>query len=304
MRKTIAAVIAVVTLVSTAAAQPLGEPVEIHHIHGLAIDRRDAGVVYVATHTGLVRLKQGAVPAWVGTQRFDFMGFTSHPSEAGVVFASGHPDIPTYQRDKVGNLGLLVSRNGGQTWQSVALRGQADFHAMTYSPRDGGRLFGWSVAGEPGLYRVSTTTWKAERLTARGLDNVISLAASTDPRGPLLAGTASGLRVSNDGGATWTAATGLPASVPVTAVVYHPIDARRVYAYVHKAGGGLHRSEDGGRAWRATGFVAGADTPVIALTAGHDNDVAMATTAADVARSGDGGSSWIVLVTRGRVVTR
>src|SRR5688572_7490590 len=107
MPKTIAAVLAVVTLVSTGAAQPPGEPVEIHHIHGLAIDRRDAGVVYVATHTGLVRLKPGAPPAWVGAQRFDFMGFTTHPSTAGVMFASGHPDVPTYQRDKVGNLGLL-----------------------------------------------------------------------------------------------------------------------------------------------------------------------------------------------------
>jgi photosystem II stability/assembly factor-like uncharacterized protein len=303
MPKTIAAVLAVVTLVSTAAAQPPGDPVEIHHIHGLAIDRQDAGVVYVATHTGLVRLKQGAAPAWVGAQRFDFMGFTTPPGAAGVMFASGHPDVPTYQRDKVGNLGLLVSRDGGRTWQSVAMRDRADFHAMTYSPRDGGRLFGWSVAGERGLYRVSTATWKAERLTARGLDNVISLAASADPRGPLLAGTASGLRVSRDGGATWTAAAGLPAGAPVTAVVYHPTDAGRVYAYVHKAGG-LHRSDDGGRTWKATGFVAGPDTPVIALAAGHADDVAMATTAADVARSGDGGASWIALVARGRAVTR
>ena len=304
MPKIIAAVLAVVTLVSAAAAQPAADRVEIHHIHGLAIDSHDAGVVYVATHTGLARLKSGAAPAWVGAQRFDFMGFTTHPSTAGVMFASGHPDVPTYQRDKVGNLGLLVSRDGGRAWQSVALRGEADFHAMTYSPRDGGRLFGWSVAGERGLYRISTATWKAERLTAAGLDNVISLAASPDPRGPLLAGTASGLRVSRDGGATWTAAAGLPAGSPVTAVAYHPTDTERVYAYVHKAGGGLHRSEDGGRTWKATGFTAGPETPVVALAAGHADDVAMATSAADVARSGDGGSTWIALVTRGRAVTR
>ena len=304
MPKIIAAVLAVATLVTAAAAQPPGDRVDIHHIHGLAIDRHDARVVYVATHTGLARLESGAPPAWVGAQRFDFMGFTTHPSTAGVMFASGHPDVPTYQRDKVGNLGLLVSRDGGRTWQSVALRGEADFHAMTYSPRDGGRLFGWSVAGERGLYRISTATWKAERLTAAGLDNVISLAASPDPRGPLLAGTASGLRVSRDGGATWTAAAGLPAGAPVTAVVYHPTDAGRVYAYVHKVGGGLHRSEDGGRTWKATGFTAGPDTLVVALAAGHADDVAMATSAADVARSGDGGASWIALVTRGRAVTR
>src|SRR5919106_1462108 len=181
MPKILVAVLAMLILVSKAVAQAPGDPVEIHHIHGLAIDRGDPGVVYVATHTGLARLKKGAAPAWVGSQRFDFMGFTTHPTEAAVVFASGHPDLPTYQRDKVGNLGLLVSRNGGRTWQSVALRGQADFHAMTYSPREGGYLFGWSVAGERGLYRISTATWKAERLTAAGLDNVISPAARTPP---------------------------------------------------------------------------------------------------------------------------
>lgn len=304
MYATIAAVLGVVALMSGALAQDSGEPVQIHHIHGLAIDRRDASVVYIATHTGLVRLKAGTAPAWVGTQRFDFMGFTAHPSEAGVVFASGHPDVPTYRRDQVGNLGLLVSRDGGQTWQSVALRGQADFHAMTYSPRDGGQLFGWSVAGEPGLYRVSTATWKVERLAARGVDKVIALAASTDPRGPLLAGTASGLRVSRDGGATWTAVAALPAGAPVTAVVYHPTDARRVYAYVHKAGGGLHRSRDGGATWEATGLMTGADTPVIALAAGRGDEVAIATTAADVARSKDAGSTWLALVERGRPVAR
>jgi photosystem II stability/assembly factor-like uncharacterized protein len=304
MPTTIVAVLAMLLLVSHAVAQAPGDPVEIHHIHGLAIDRRDAGVVYVATHTGLARLKKGAAPAWVGSQRFDFMGFTTHPTEAAVVFASGHPDVPTYQRDKVGNLGLLVSRNGGQTWQSVALRGEADFHAMTYSPREGGYLFGWSVAGARGLYRISTATWKAERLAAQGLDNVLALAASPDPRGPLLAGTSTGLRVSRDGGATWTVDTSLAASGAVTAVVYHPTDGRRVYAYVRTAGGGLHRSDDGGRTWKATAFVAAVDTPVIALAAGRDNDVAAATTAADVALSDDGGSTWVPLVARGRAVAR
>ena len=116
-------------LVASALAQLPPAPVEVHHIHGLALDRRDPEVLYVATHTGLVRLRPNAPPEWAGSF-FDLMGFTAHPTEAGLLFASGHPDLATYREQKVGNLGLLVSRDGGRTWRSVALQGAADFHAL------------------------------------------------------------------------------------------------------------------------------------------------------------------------------
>src|SRR5918992_3247298 len=109
------------TAAVTIGAQPTPSGPEIHHIHGLAIDRQDPEVVYIATHTGLVRLRPNAAAEWIGEQRFDLMGFTAHPQNADVVYASGHPDLQTYAREKVGNLGLLVSRDRGKTWQSVAL---------------------------------------------------------------------------------------------------------------------------------------------------------------------------------------
>lgn len=36
---------------------------EVHHIHGLAVDRRNPGGQYVATHAGLVQARPNVAPA-------------------------------------------------------------------------------------------------------------------------------------------------------------------------------------------------------------------------------------------------
>ena len=169
-----------IVLLTATMASPQPEPVEVHHIHGLSFDPREPGALLVATHTGLVRVRLGANPEWVGTGRFDLLGFTAPPTDPGVLYASGHPDLVTYRREGHGNLGLLLSRDGGRTWEGVALKGHADFHALTYGPDRGGELFGWSVAGQAGLHRISTKTWAAEWLPAQGLGDVLALAASHD----------------------------------------------------------------------------------------------------------------------------
>jgi photosystem II stability/assembly factor-like uncharacterized protein len=272
----------------------------VHHLHGLALDPRDPDALYVATYTGLVRVRPGDEPEWLGAHRFDLMGFTADPRQPGVVYASGHPDLATYRREKVGNLGLLVSRDGGRTWQSVALKGQADFHALAFSPRAGGELYGWSVTGETGLHRISVGTWAVERLPGRGLADVLALAASQEPGGPLLAGTRRGLMESRDRGATWSAVGSLPGDAPVTAVGVHPMEANRAYAYVARPGLGLMESVDGGASWTRVGLEV---TPhaVVAIAVSAGGRLAVATTGADVLRSDDGGRSWARVLEQGRV---
>jgi hypothetical protein len=285
-----------------AQAQPSSAPAEIHHIHGLAVDRRDPEILYIATHTGLVRIRQNGSVERVGTHHFDLMGFTAHPSEANLVFASGHPDVPSFQKFQTGNLGLLVSRDGGQTWQSVALKGQADFHALTYSARNGGELYGWSVAEQTGLFRISTTSWKVEQLPARGLSNVWSLAASPDSAGSLLAGVRTGLMASRDWGVSWTPVNSIPSDAQVTAVSYHQSDARVVYAYIAHKDRGLLRSRDGGARWDAAGYVGDVKAPVVALAIGPGEHVAFATTGSSVLRSRNGGRTWQKVLDQGRPV--
>lgn len=274
--------------------------VQLHHIHGVAVDVRDPAIVYVATHTGLARLRSGRAPEPVGEHRFDLMGFTSHPGVPDRFWASGHPDLPAYRREGVGNLGLLESQDGGVTWRSVALRGEADFHALTWSPYDGGRLYGWSVAGQSGLHRIAMTSGKAEPLRAHGLTDVIALAASPAPDGPLLAGTRQGLVVSHDHGLTWRPVTGLPTGAPVSAVGFHRDEARVAYAFVAGAAGVLWQSRNGGATWERTALRRDAQDPVVALAVGPGPQVVAATTGADVLRSRDGGRTWETLLERGR----
>ena len=281
----------------------LAEEIVVHHIHGLAVDPRDPGLLYVATHTGLLRISPKQSPEWVGSHRFDLMGFTAHLREPRVMYASGHPDLASYRKDAVGNLGLLLSQDGGRTWQSVSMKGQADFHALTFSPREGGQLIGWSVAGQTGLYRLSATTGKAQHVPARGLSDVLALAASPDPTGPLLAGTPSGLLMSRDGGLSWTRVSAAPTGVAVTTAAYHTSDARVVYAYFARPGPWLMRSRDGGSTWEPAGLPAESSEAAAALAVGPGDQVVAATTSADILRSSDGGRTWQVLLRRGRVAS-
>ena len=292
-----------IPLLTAAAAFAQPAPVEVHHIHGLAFDPRDPTSLLVATHTGLARIRPGTNPDWIGGIRFDLMGFTAPPAELGALYASGHPDLATYRREGHGNLGLLASRDGGRAWEAVALKSQADFHALTYSPDGGGELFGWSVSRQTGLYRISTRTWAAERLAAQGLTDVLALAASHDLPSRQLAGTPGGLLLSQDRGGTWLPVAGLPRDVPVTAVAYSATEKRRVYAYVARAGYGLMRSDDAGSTWRPTGVPAAPTEPVIAIAPGPGTKVAVATTAASVSVSDDGGRSWRLVLDKGRGTT-
>ena len=247
-------------------------------VHGLVLDWNNPKVHYVATYKGLVRAPRNAAPEFVGNTRYDLVGFTAHPKKVGVLYASGHPDRATYERDGIRDLGLLLSEDGGQTWRSVVAAGEAAFHALAYSPQSGGQLYGWNVAGQPGLYRISLGTWTVERVLAKGLSQVLSLSMSPNASGPFLAGTSAGLMASRDQGISWAPVAGIPRDAQVTAVAYHPTIGRRVYAYVAKPDLGLMWSDNGGATWKPIGFVAETGTNVVALAVSPtDNVVSVAT---------------------------
>jgi photosystem II stability/assembly factor-like uncharacterized protein len=65
------------------------------------------------------------------------MSFTVDPSDPETFYASGHPPSG-------GNLGVLISRNRGASWQRVAegAEGPVDFHAMDVSRADPRVIYG------------------------------------------------------------------------------------------------------------------------------------------------------------------
>ncbi|GBD29848.1 hypothetical protein HRbin32_00940 [bacterium HR32] len=270
------------------------------HIHGLAVDPFEPEAVWVGAHGGLLRLRKGR---WerVGAHTYDLMGFLVHPRQPGVLLTSGHPG----PRDRRPNpLGVEVSRDGGLTWQPLALAGEADFHAMAQSPSDPNVLYGWNVTGRTGLYRSLDGGRRWTYLGEQGLDRLFFL--TVHPRDPRLvyAGTIQGLLVSPNGGESWQPTAGPLARVPVTALAFHPGDPQWAYAYAAASGLGLLRSSDGGRTWSSLGLFLGEQDAVghLALDPSDPKVLYLSTFSADLYRSVDGGKTLRTLVSRGRVL--
>ena len=172
---------------SSAAQTPAGP---ISHVHGLGLNPGD-GLVYVATHDGLF-VVEGDTALRVGEGRQDTMGFTI--TGANAFLASGHP---APGQEGPSNLGLISSEDAGATWRAVSAEGR-DFHALTAAEE-----FVYALDSSSGVLMSSPdsgATWQ-ERATvpARTVD-----VSPADPQ-RLLATTAAGLMVSDDGGATFTA---------------------------------------------------------------------------------------------------
>ena len=85
----------------------------LSHIHGLTVDRTDPARILLATHQGLFAATADGLAVRLSKRADDFMGFAPHPVEAGVFYASGHPQGG-------GNLGVLRSADGGLTWSQWA----------------------------------------------------------------------------------------------------------------------------------------------------------------------------------------
>lgn len=297
-------------LIAGLAAQPLpaaeaGGTAEsgglrLHHIHGLAVDPGDADSIYIATHAGLVKGTQDKDWQFVGEDRSDLMGFSAHPTVAGLMVASGHPGEGYHSPNP---RGVIMSRDRGRTWQPLTLEGVADFHALALSPADGDTLYGWNVGTNPGLYRVSLRNGTWRRLEARGLAEVFSLAAHQVEAQTVVAGTRNGLLVSRDGGQSWAHLGSDLRGVTVTAVAFHPENPKVLLAYAVRQELRLIQSVDGGLTWASLGLFLGREDTVSDVALHRAPGIIyLATFSSDVYRSADGGRWWKRLIQRGQPV--
>lgn len=247
-------------------------------IHGMAVDPERAEVLYVATHTGLIRAINGTDWARVGGSRDDMMGFTMHPRDARVMWISGHPSTG-------GNMGVRHTTDGGQTWRDLALPG-VDFHTMTVSRADPDRLWGYWYTGQ--LYRSDDggRTWTTSVETPAG---VRALVTPPDARDTLYAAASDALWRTTDAAQTWERVGTLGAA----ALAVDPTDASVLWAVTSD---GVMRSDDGGRAW--TRF---AQQPPLAFL-GHiaidpsdPQVVYVGSYDAAIAKTTDGGETWRVI---------
>lgn len=197
------------------------------HYHGLSVDRTDPARLLLATHHGFfVVSKDGTATRTSIVQ--DFMGFTPHPNNSGVLYASGHPSGG-------GNTGLIRSDDNGTTWKqiSLGLGGPVDFHAMDASPVDPNVIYG-SFHGIQ-VSRDGGVTWVQ---AGPAPEKLVALAASRSSADRIYAATQNGLLLSTDAGKSWT--TAAFGGETVSMVSLGP--GSKVYAFV--VGKGLQEAND------------------------------------------------------------
>lgn len=203
------------------------------HFHGISIDAADPDRILLATHHGLWRVDLSGRVDLVSQSRDDFMGFTPHPTDASVLYASGHPATG-------GNLGVIFSSDGGRTWTKVAdgVGGPVDFHQLDVSRSSPNVMYG----GFDGLQR-SEDGGKTWRLVGPLPSDTFDLAVSPADPAVVYAATRHGLLRGTSGGTRWSPEFGAGQTVTMVQA-----SADALFAYV--AGIGLARRDMPGPDWR------------------------------------------------------
>lgn len=242
------------------------------HVHGLGYDG-GAGVLYIATHTGLFELVDGRGTATrVSDSHQDTMGFSLVRGD--FFYGSGHPDA---REGLPPHLGLIKSTDRGRSWQPVSLTGEADLHVL----RTQGRFI-YGVDAATNRFLASEDrggTWRASTLQRPYVDVAI------DPGAPrhLLATDGAALYESTDGGRRWR-----PIARGVGGLLSWP---EREKLYVVDGDGRLLVGTGAAAAWRSVGDVGGIPTAFLAV---DGRTLYVALHDGTIKASQDGGSSWSV----------
>ena len=254
------------------ADQQAGSP-NLGHVHGLGINPAD-GQLYVASHHGLFLVTEQDRPEQIAGLTQDFMGFTVAGPDH--FLASGHPgpqdpDLPPH-------LGLIESTDAGQTWQSVSLSGEVDFHALEAAH---GAVYGYD--SQSGQIMVSTDQHTWDRRAALSLADI-----AVSPAEPeiVLATTEQGPMQSTDGGNTFAPISDAPILVFVDWLA-----ADRLLGVAPD--GTVYASGDAGTSWTKQSTVSASPQAILAH---GESDVYVATAEA-IHRSSDNGKTFQVFQT-------
>jgi mono/diheme cytochrome c family protein len=253
----------------------------LEHIHGLTVDREQPERLYLATHSGLFLASPNGTASRVGDAQDDFMSFVADPKNPEIFYASGHPPGG-------GNLGVLVSRDRGESWERLAAGagGPVDFHAMDVSRADRQVIYGMFQGLQ--VSRDGGRTW---RVVGKLPKDTFDLAASARHPDRIYAAARGGLFVSENSGGSWAPAT--LQRRPATMV--HVAADGRVYAFVY--GVGLLAGDDKEQNWelRSARF---ADRYLIHMASDPANPQVLhvVSNTGAVVTSRDGGRSWVSYV--------
>ena len=221
------------------------------------------------------------LPLWGAEVRV----FAVDPFEASVVYCG----------TSRGN--FYGSKDGGATWEPLASGPAFPGYyvtALLADPAVPGRLWA-AVAGELQGGRVVVSddrgaTWKT---LLQSKEAVTTRALAITPGEPrlLAAGGDDGVRVSKDGGKTWTrTGVGVPGLLQVESLAFDPADRGTLYAGTWRQ---AFRTRDGGASWNriAEGMVLDATVYAWDFDAADARDI-WVSTCGWVYRTRDGGDRW------------
>ncbi len=252
-------------------------------IGSIAVDPKD-GTMMLGTGLGLFRAAKGADTAErvVGELRLpDGSGPVSSNlvvryARAGELLASGHPEGEGALPE---NLGLILSRDAGNTFEPVVDLGQADFHIVQAA---GDHLL--VVGAEETDIRVSADGGGTfENRTPPDMPLDVAFDAKDPDR--IVVATAKGTFSSSDGGGSWRPRDAIPSEQ----LAWGAPDA----LYRADPGGLIKVSADGGATWKDRGSV-GLSANELAVDA--DGALYASVPGGEVKRSTDGGATWTQLV--------
>ena len=178
---------------STASVTP-DEP-GVEHVHGLGIDPA-GGALVVATHFGAFRIAGPDEAKRIGTSYQDTMGFTV--VGANNYLGSGHPDGQGMRDGQPGRLGLIESDDAGESWKSISLSGEVDFHGLAFAHCT---VYGWDSSSGRFMVSADRKEWET-----RSTLNLAGFAVDPTDGGHIVGATPEGVVESEDGGRTWTQA--------------------------------------------------------------------------------------------------
>jgi hypothetical protein len=271
------------TDVPPAATEPAGTPGPSSGgaspaINSVAVDPGD-GTIMVGSGPALYRLAPGAKEAETLTGKLDggtvsgnlVVRFTG-PND---LLASGHPqDGPLPE-----NLGLIRSKDHGETWQRVA-GPEADYHELEIA----GKLIVAVNAQSPDI-QVSSDgggSWETRTPPAAPIDVVVSPGDANQ----WAVSTEQGTFVSANGGRSWR-----PRDTTFGArLVWPSKDA----LFSVDRNGNVRASADGGRNWDERGEVGGLPSEV---AVGRAGELLAAIVGGRIRRSKDGGRTWSTVTT-------